>query len=281
MIKSNQQKLFFIRIATFFLMTFPLQSNAADIIKHKSKRHHDEKPSVLPGNIIKDCSVCPEMIVVPTGSYKMGSNNGGDEIPVHSVTFNQSFALGKTEVTQGQWKAIMGNNPSRFANSGDNLPVERVSWNDAQEYIHKLNSKTGKAYRLPSEAEWEFACRSGSAQEYCGNDNIDTVAWFRNPDDPKGNGGIKTHPVATKNANALGIYDMSGNVWEWVEDSYHANYIGAPTDGTAWSGDGVRRVLRGGSWDFTPLNLRSTNRSGEDPATRDSDIGFRIAKTVP
>ena len=281
MVKFNRQKLCFISVIALNLMVTPLHSDASTKIKHKNKPNTEETPNARPAKVIKDCSVCPELVVVPPGSYKMGSNSGGDEVPVHSVTFSQPFALGKTEITQGQWKAIMGNNPSRFTSSGDNLPVERVSWNDAQEFIHKLNSKTGKEYRLPSEAEWEYACRAGAMQEYCGNDNIDKVAWYYNSDDPKGNVGAKTHPVAGKNANALGLYDMSGNVWEWVEDSYHANYVGAPTDGSAWSGDGARRVLRGGSWDFTPLNLRATNRNGEDPTTRDSDVGFRIARSLP
>jgi formylglycine-generating enzyme required for sulfatase activity len=281
MIKFNQHKLFLIGIATLFLLAISLHANAADKKKHKSKKHKEETPVVIPVKTTKDCAVCPEMIVIPAGSYKMGSSSGGDAVPVHSVKFIQSFELGKTEITQGQWKAIMGNNPSRFANSGDNYPVERVSWNDAQEFIHKLNIKTGKLYRLPSEAEWEYACETDAMLEYCGDDNVDKVAWYRNPEDAKANGGTKTHQVATKNPNTLGLYDMSGNVWEWVEDSYHANYVGAPTDGSAWTGDGLRRVLRGGSWDFTPLNLRSTYRSGEDPATRDSDIGFRVARSIP
>jgi formylglycine-generating enzyme required for sulfatase activity len=281
MFRTNQTKIFCFIIAPLCLLILPVQSDASTKIKHKSKNNNSESTGLVPEKIIKDCHTCPEMVTVPAGSYKMGSNIGGDVVPAHIVTFSQSFAIGKTEITQGQWKAIMGNNPSHFAKSGDNFPVEKVNWNDAQEFIKKLNEKTGKHYRLPSEAEWEYACRAGEIKEFCGDDNIDKVAWYRNSDSPKWHSGAITHQVATKNPNSLGLYDMSGNVWEWVEDSYHANYIGAPSDGSAWSGDGKRRVLRGGSWDFTPLNLRSVYRSGEDPSIRESDVGFRVVRTLP
>ncbi len=131
------------------------------------------------GYIIKDCPDCPDMVVIPAGSFNMGSDKGGDETPAHHVTISKAFAIGKTEVTQGQWKAVMGSNPSNFANCGDDCPVEKVSWDDAKQFIQKLNSKTGKQYRLPSEAEWEYACRAGSQTEYCGGDNVDSVAWYK------------------------------------------------------------------------------------------------------
>jgi formylglycine-generating enzyme required for sulfatase activity len=268
-------------IASLFLLILPVQSDASTKIKHKSIKTTSESTGFTSDKIIKDCNVCPEMVIVPAGSYKMGANSGGDEIPAHMVTFSRSFAIGKTEITQGQWKAMMGNNPSHFAKSGDNFPVEQVSWNDAQEYIKKLNDKTGKQYRLPSEAEWEYACRAGEMLEFCGDDNVDNVAWYRSSDPSKWHVGAMTHSIASKNPNSLGLYDMSGNVWEWVEDSYHANYSGAPDDGSVWTGDGERRVLRGGSWDFTPLNLRSVYRSAEDPSIRDKDVGFRVARTLP
>jgi formylglycine-generating enzyme required for sulfatase activity len=229
------------------------------------------------GTTFRDCPDCPEMVVIPAGSFDMGSNNGDpNEKPVHRVTIGKAFAMGKTEVTQGQWKAIMGNNPSHFDGCGDNCPVENVSRNDAQEFIQRLNSKTGKQYRLPSEAEWEYACRAGGRQEYCGSDNVDSVAW--------NDGGIfsgKTHTVATKQANAWGLYDMSGNVWEWVEDSWHDNYNGAPVDGSAWQGDGAKRVLRGGSWFMEPQFERAANRFRNEPSNRDNNFGFRLASTLP
>lgn len=226
--------------------------------------------------IFKDCADCPEMVVVPAGSFDMGSNNGeAEEKPVHRVTIGKAFALGKTEVTQGQWKAVMGNNPSNFKNCGDNCPVEQVSWDDAQAFIQKLNAQTGKQYRLPSEAEWEYACHAASQSEYCGGDNIDSVAWHN------GNSGRATHPSARKQANAWGLYDMSGNVSEWTADSYHYSYNGAPGDGTEWPGDGRNRVLLGGSWYDNAQSTRAANRGSLDPAARYFFSGFRLARTLP
>jgi formylglycine-generating enzyme required for sulfatase activity len=231
------------------------------------------------GKTYKDCPECPEMVEIPMGSFDMGSNNGeSDEKPVHRVTITKSFAIGKTEVTQAQWHAVMGNEPSYFTACGDACPVEQVSWNDAQEFIQKLNAKSGKQYRLPTEAEWEYACRAGNQQEYCGSDIADSVSWnsfnsgsffFNTP-----------HPVATKQANAFGLYDMSGNVWEWVEDGYHDNYAGAPVDGSAWEG-GSMHVLRGGSWGYDQKFGRSASRSKFGPNFRYYSYGFRLARTLP
>jgi formylglycine-generating enzyme required for sulfatase activity len=228
------------------------------------------------GSTLQDCPTCPEMIVIPAGNFDMGTNNGSsDENPVHRVTFSQPFAIGKTEVTQGQWRSIMGNNPSNFKNCGDSCPVEQVSWDDANIFIHKLNAKTGKQYRLPTESEWEYTCRAGAKQEYCGGDKLDMVAWsYRN------SGGFP-HPSALKQANAWGLYDMNGNVWEWVEDGYHADYNGAPSDGTAWQGDGAQHVLRGGSWSLVPELMHATVRSLGAPVLRDYYYGFRVARTLP
>ena len=238
-----------------------------------------------PGQIIKDCADCPEMVVVPAGNFTMGSNKrgnivmdvkmSGDESPAHSVTIRQSFAMGKTEITQGQWKALMGgDNPSYFSNCGDNCPVEQVTWGDAQAFVQRLNDKTGKKYRLPSEAEWEYACRAGRQQEYCGGDDIDSVAWTLS------NGDEATHPSAQKQANAWGLYDMSGNVWEWCEDGYHDNYSGAPVDGTAWQSDGPRHQLRGGSWAYYSEGARATARGSNDEYA-DFTNGFRLARMLP
>lgn len=217
-----------------------------------------------------------EMIVIPTGSFDMGSlRDNSDESPVHRVTINKAFALAKTEVTQGQWKAIMGNIPSKFTACGDKCPVENVSWDDTQAFIQKLNAVTGKQYRLPSEAEWAYACSAGKKQNYCGGDNVGSVAWYED------NSGGSTHPVATKQANAFGLYDMSGNVWEWVEDSYHNSYTAAPNNGSAWQGDEAQRVLRGGSWYNIPQGVRAARRSGSEPANRYDRFGFRLARTLP
>jgi formylglycine-generating enzyme required for sulfatase activity len=222
------------------------------------------------------------MVVIPAGSFEMGSSNGdADEQPMHRVTIARAFALGKTEVTQGQWRAVMGSNPSSFSNCGDNCPVENVSWDDAQAFIQKLNARTGKHYRLPSEAEWEYACRAGGQQEYCGGDNLDSVAWYGAYANPVGNSAKTTNPVATRQANAFGLYDMSGNVWEWVADSYHDSYNGAPSDGGEWQGGGAKRVLRGGSWYFDPQYARAANRDRDEPAIRIISCGFRLARMLP
>lgn len=227
-----------------------------------------------PGKVIKDCADCPEMVLIGSGSFDMGSNNGeSDEKPVHRVSI-RSFLMGKTEVTQGQWKAVMGSNPSLFSNCGDDCPVERVSWNDVQDYVRKLSQQSGKTYRLPSEAEWEYACRAGGSQTYCGSDDVNAVGWYTSNSDGK------THSVAGQQANAVGLYDMSGNVWEWVQDDYHDNYSGAPSDGSAWSSGGSQRVLRGGRWSGSPDNLRSAYRFRNTPGSRFDGYGFRIARTL-
>ncbi len=198
-----------------------------------------------------------------------------DESPVHRVSL-RSFAMGKTEVTQGQWRAVMGNNPSYVSSCGADCPVEQVSWNDAQDYVRKLSAHTGKTYRLPSEAEWEYACRAGGRHEYCGGDSIESVAWYAS------NSNSKTHSVAGKQANAFGLYDMSGNVWEWTEDCWNGSYSGAPSDGSAWtSGDCGKRVLRGGSWNYGPRGARSAIRSRSVSAGWDINVGFRLARMLP
>lgn len=228
--------------------------------------------------LFRDCPNCPEMVVIPAGSFTMGSPAGEpfEERPQHTVTLGRPFAIGKTDVTQGQWRALMGNNPSTFTTCGDTCPVENVSWNDAKDFIQKLNTKTGKTYRLPSEAEWEYACRAGGQQRYCGSDNVDSVAWYST------NSGDHTHPAAQKQANAWGLYDMSGNVSVWVEDCYNVSYNGAPTDGSArTSGDCAHRVLRGGAWDADPQLVRSAWRDRASSAGRFDQGGFRLSRMLP
>jgi len=228
------------------------------------------------GHILKDCDACPEMVVIPAGSFQMGDSGQGDASPVHAVTIGRSFALGRTEVTQGQWRAIMGKDPDlRFKDCGETCPVENVSWNDAQEFIQKLNARTGKSYRLPTEAEWEYACRAGGRHKYCGSDSTDSVAWHED------NSGNKLHPAAAKQPNAWGLYDMSGNVFEMMDDCWHENYVGAPADGSAWkSGDCSKRVRRSGSWFYKPYWTDSACRFGESTTSRYSFIGFRVAMTL-
>jgi len=217
------------------------------------------------------------MVFVKGGCYQMGDTFGDGEShekPVHEVCVDD-FYIGKYEVTQGQWKTIMGNNPSYFKACGDSCPVEEVSWNDAQTFIQKLNQQTGKKYRLPTEAEWEYAERSGGkSEQYSGGNDIDSVAWYDK------NSGNKTHPVGTKQPNGLGIYDMSGNVWEWVNDWYDGGYYkNSPKDNPKGPGSGTFRVLRGGCWANSARSTRSANRYGGNPDFGDSSYGFRLVRT--
>ena len=222
-----------------------------------------------------------EMVWIAPGTFQMGSSQGdSDERPVHEVTIRQGFYLGKYEVTQAQWEAVMGSNPSRFSGCGD-CPVERVSWVDAQVFIRKLNEMEGEnRYRLPSEAEWEYAARAGSGTVYSWGNEIGN-----NRANCRGCGsrwdGEKTAPVGSFPANAWGLHDMHGNVWEWVQDCWNGNYEGAPVDGSAWeSGACSARVLRGGSWSYVPRYLRAAGRVGLTSGDRYSHFGFRIARTV-
>jgi formylglycine-generating enzyme required for sulfatase activity len=248
--------------------------------KREEKAALERAQEELKKRFFRDCPDCPEMVMIPAGSFEMGSPSGesgrsNDEGPVHRVSLER-FAIGKTEVTQGQWGAVMGNNPSQFSSCGDDCPVEKVSWEDAQEFARKLSAKTGKTYRLPSEAQWEYACRAGGRTLYCGSDNLDAVAWHG------GNSGGRTHSAGLKQANAFGLVDMSGNVWEWVEDCSHNSYNGAPSDGSAWTnGSCDGRVLRGGSWSNDPRYARAARRSFSSPGLRDYSLGFRLTRMLP
>lgn len=250
-----------------------------------------ENDEPLAGRVFRDCPECPEMVVIPAGKFQMGSNDDDREQPVHPVTIAQPFALGRTEVTQRQWRAIMGNNPSAFEECGDDCPVEQVSWEEAKTFVWKLSTRTGEQYRLPSEAEWEYAARAGGSAKYpwgsdernaCKHGNVrDRKNFMFNSfdcDDDYGN----TAPVARFRANAFGLYDMVGNVWEWVEDCGNVNYDDAPEDGSAWmSGDCNSGVLRGGSWSGKPEGMRAAVRSRIGKAFRINYIGFRVARTLP
>ncbi|MDD6817266.1 MAG: formylglycine-generating enzyme family protein [Prevotellaceae bacterium] len=216
------------------------------------------------------------MVAVEGGTFMMGATSeqgsdvGSDEKPVHQVTLS-SYYIGQTEVTQALWEAVMGNNPSGF--KGDNIPVEWVSWDDCQDFVIKLNQLTGKRFRLPTEAEWEYACRGGKKSrgyKYSGSNTIEDVAWY------KSNSSDETHPVATKSPNELGIYDMSGNVWEWCQDWYGSYSSAAQTNPTGAS-SGSCRVGRGGSWGHYAEGCRSSNRNYNTPGYRYSRLGLRLA----
>lgn len=235
-----------------------------------------DPPLVKLSKVLKDCDDCPEMVEIPPGIFKMGSSDVENAKPVHVVNV-RGFLLGKTEVTQGQWRAVMGDNPSKNSDCGNSCPVELVSWADAQEFTKRLSQKTGKKYRLPSEAEWEYAARAGSTTEWSfGEDEnqLDEYSWYLS------NSVGKTHPAAEKRPNAFGLFDMYGNVSEWTQDCVNNNYVGAPTDGLAWTeGSCTRRVIRGGSWYSSPIDLRSASRPWNSAfVSLSDDIGFRIAK---
>jgi formylglycine-generating enzyme required for sulfatase activity len=214
-----------------------------------------------------------EMVSLPAGQFLMGSSKSDDEKPQHQVKIN-SFAIGKYPITQAQYQAVMGNNPSHFKNNPQN-PVEQVSWDDAQAFCQKLSQITGKTYRLPTEAEWEYACRAGTTTRYYFGDNdnqLGDYAWY------DGNSNDTTHPVGQKKPNGWGLYDMSGNVWEWCEDDWHDSYENAPKNGSAWlTNDNDYQILRGGSWfDYlgdchSPYRLYNYRRDN-----RYYDYGFRV-----
>ena len=218
-----------------------------------------------------------KMIKVEGGTFSMGatSEQGSvaykDEKPVHSVTLSDYY-IGETEVTQELWEAVMGSNPSYF--EGDNQrPVESVSWNACQKFIKKLNRLTGKEFRLPTEAEWEYAARGGKysrGYKYSGSNNSDEVAWYGS------NSGSKTHSVKTKKANELGLYDMSGNVWEWCNDWWGCYQSNSQTNPTGPS-EGESRVLRGGGWCYFDMGVRVSRRDYLTPGYRHIIIGLRLA----
>ncbi|WP_051424284.1 bifunctional serine/threonine-protein kinase/formylglycine-generating enzyme family protein [Aphanizomenon flos-aquae] len=229
-----------------------------------------------------------EMVEIPGGTFMMGSpkseaKRGSDESPQHQVTV-PSFCMGKYQLTQAQYQAIMGTNPSRF--KGDNRPVETVSWNNAVEFCEKLSQKTQKNYRLPSEAEWEYACRAGTTTPFYFGESItpDLVNYYGNltyasapkASAPKGQYREQTTDVGSFPPNAFGLYDMHGNVWEWCLDDYIDSYNNAPTDGSALTGRSGTNLLRGGSWSHSPSNCRSAGRSNIFPDDRLYSGGFRL-----
>lgn len=224
-----------------------------------------------------------KLVYVAPGSFQMGSTDSdifSDEKPVHRVTISKGYWIGKYEVTQNEYQAIMGHNPSHF--KGSNYPVESVSWNDAVKFCKKLSTReqsngrlpSGYDYRLPTEAEWEFAARGGTRSrgyKYSGSDDVDNVAWYNS------NLDNKTHEVGTKSGNELGIYDMSGNVWEWCYDWYGSSYNNGTQADPAGPVTGSYRVARGGCWGSDVRSCRSASRSAGSPVAAGDATGFRIA----
>ncbi len=233
--------------------------------------------------------------LVPPGEFQMGASPGDSEAfdnekPQHKVSIPSPIYVAKFPVTQQQWQAVMGKNPAyfqtglvkekggifkqekRLAADTKEHPVECVSWDDCQGYLNRVHDRLdlefGKAIRLPSEAEWEYACRAGTTDSRYGN--LDTIGWF------DGNSGSMTHPVDQKRPNAWGLHDMIGNVWEWCEDTWHGGYKNAPSDGSAWTGGDTARVVRGGSWDVFPRSCRSSSRCWIEPDCCLNGVGFRV-----
>ena len=309
-------------IATYCLLWTPSHAQAAQ----QGKAAKDSRAIHAPkaGKVFRDCPSCPEMVVIPAGSFDMGSpgseaGRAKDEGPVHRVNV-ATFALGKTEITRGQFAAFVkktkyssgdkcrtleggkfeernGNWGKLGYSQGDQHPVACINWNDAQAYAEWMSRKTRKLYRLPTEAEWEYAARGNTiTARYWGN-NPDEACGYANAADKTTQAQIHgatswsvhkctdgfayTAPVGSFKANAFGLNDMLGNVWEWIEDDYHDSYNNAPTDGSTWQGDGAHRMLRGGSWNDAPRNVRAAIRYSSKPALRFSSFGFRLARVLP
>ncbi|MCS7079072.1 MAG: formylglycine-generating enzyme family protein [Chloracidobacterium sp.] len=232
-------------------------------------------PTLDPNNLPKTMAGVAgiELVLIPAGEFTMGDPSGEpDEQPTHRVVISQPFYLGKYEVTQAQWKQIMGSNPSKFV--GDDLPVDSVSWKDVQAFIQRLNDAGDPFfYRLPTEAEWEYACRAGTTGKYAGE--LGASAWYFD------NAGGKTHPVGKKAPNAFGLHDMHGNVREWCQDWYDDLYYKkTPVDDPTGPTNGLWRVIRGGSYLANSAACRSAVRYKLDPELRLDSVGFRIAASV-
>lgn len=263
-----------------------------EVIGERERRKQEEAnrraKNEQPKSFVEDLGngVKLKMIFIPKGSFLMGSPDSDSdasdsENPQHRVEITQSFYLGECQITQGQWQAVMGNNPSGFGTNWfanrDTHPVETVSWDDCQKFLTKLNQQTGKKYRLPTEVEWEYACRAGTQTRYYFGDNADQLgeyAWF------DGNSGSKTHPVMTKKPNQFGLNDMYGNVWEWCEDDWENNY-NTPRNQKPFVNSSKRKVLRGGSWKFNPWFCRSANRFNFSRSFQHNLIGFRVVCSLP
>ena len=268
------------------------QQGELDRLRREREAAARRAEKMRPGREYQACKEawCPWLVVVPAGEYMMGSRGGegdADEGPRHKVRIGERFAVGKYEVTFGEWEACVagggcgGYRPDDEGWGRGDRPVMNVSWKDARGYVRWLSRKTGKTYRLLSEAEWEYVARARTQTKYWWGDEIGRgrancdgcgSAWDN----------AQTAPVGSFSANGFGLHDMHGNVWEWVEDCGHADYDGAPADGRAWTsgGDCTARVLRGGSWDDSPRFLRSAYRFRFSTGNRNNFDGFRIARTL-
>jgi formylglycine-generating enzyme required for sulfatase activity len=257
----------------------------------------ERERALKPKDTFKECAPCPEMVVVPAESFTMGSpvgeeGRGADEGPQHAVTFARPFAVGRFAVTFDEWEACVqdggcsGYQPADRGWGRGRQPAINVSWDDAQAYVTWLSKKTRKAYRLLSEAEREYVTRAGTATPFWWGHSIETSQANYDGNYTYGAGakGVyrrRTLPVDSFEPNPWGLFQVHGNVWEWVEDCWHDNYDGAPADGSTWTtADCSRRVVRGGSWNYIPQSLRAANRSGYATVDRSSGLGFRVGRTL-
>ena len=268
------------RTYELIVVTYPQYAITQNVTNQSLDSQHSTPqthPTVSDNTIsipVKD-GISIDMVRVEAGTFTMGAtpemkNPNNDEKPTHRVTLTNDYYISKYEVTQALWQAVMGKKPSKF--KGDNLPVEQVSWDDCQKFINKLNRITGKKFRLPTEAEWEYAARGGKKSrgyQYSGSNNLSDVAWYYN------NSGEKTHAVGSKQANELGIYDMSGNVWEWCQDWY-GEYNSSSQVNPIGANSGPYRVYRGASWSKAARLCRSSCRDCYMPSYRDFNIGLRL-----
>ena len=223
--------------------------------------------------ILDICPSCFQMISIPAGTFPMGETGSTRPIKI------RKFEIGKTEVTQREWRLVMGTNPSVYAKCGDNCPVDNVSWGDVQDFMARLNSLTGRHWRLPSESEWEYACRAGSRTRYCGSDILAEVGWYGAFSKSDGNSEQRPSAVGAKRPNGWGIYDMSGGVWEWVQDCWNSDSKAIPQNGQSWEVGGCeQRGLRGGSWENVSTWALASTRYRVKAIYRSRNLGFRLAQ---
>lgn len=314
------RNLYGIFVASIFLMW----ASAQAATQHQANKTPSPPHASKAGTKFRDCPACPEMVAIPAGIFNMGApaseqDRDGDEGPVHRVKV-AAFALGKTEITRSQFAEFVKQTKydagdkcltladGKFAErngswrkpgypQNDDHPVSCINWNDARAYAKWLSRKTGKQYRLPTEAEWEYAARAKTLSSRYWGDNPDLACLYANVTDQTAKSQIPntlawrahgcddryayTAPVGRFKANAFGLKDMLGNVWEWTEDVYHDSYAGAPADGRAWQGSDDYHALRGGSWNSDPQNVRAAVRNSNKATLRFSFFGFRLARNLP
>lgn len=257
--------------------TAPFDARAAGDLQQETAAYLDQ-PVVRTIDLGDDAQI--RLVLIPAGEFDMGSPPSeeareNDEGPVRRIKIGTPFYIGRCEVTQAQWKAVMGHARSNF--KGPDFPVDGIRWAEAVEFCKRLGEREPETFRLPTEAEWEYACRAGSTTPYSFGDDAPFLvehAWFNS------NSGGKTHPVGQKASNAFGLHDMHGNVWEWCSDWY-AEYLSGSTVDPMGPPEGSSRILRGGSWFCTPGPCRSANRGWNTPHIQDDDVGFRVVMECP